>query len=284
MQLGNLDSDESRHWHSGKIWENHMADAVRKTTLVPSYSVHTPDYPTATYLINPAGLPALDAAPYVPIKYRKLITGDTDVGEMTQGEKDAYDAANPLIIQPQGNGAWADLGRTTVSSPQASIDIEGESFWWDGTYAAIKIAYNGLKVDTNGAVLFALLKIAGSYRETAHYARTDAMHHDGGHVDSNFGLNGNIRLHPGAMGTAQSDSCEGEITIWNPGSIGDRKRVGFETSMRTNVPQECAMARGGSEYVGTAADPITDEIEGLRLDTTGANIDKITYRVEGLKA
>jgi len=96
-----------------------MSNAVEKITLIPSYSVNTPDYPTIDYLINPAGLPALDAVP-VPIKYRKLISGDTDVGEMTQGEKDAYDAANPPPDPPPTKvTVLTTTQRDAISTPVA---------------------------------------------------------------------------------------------------------------------------------------------------------------------
>lgn len=72
-----------------------MADVVSKTdATVYALSVHTPDYPAGSWLINPAGLATLLSGS-VPNKYWKHDGGVTDILEMTQGEKDAVDAAEP---------------------------------------------------------------------------------------------------------------------------------------------------------------------------------------------
>ena len=64
-----------------------MADVVKRTTKQYLKSVNTPDYPTVDWIINPD----LSALAGVPTKYW-TITGDV-ITEMTQGEKDAVDAA-----------------------------------------------------------------------------------------------------------------------------------------------------------------------------------------------
>ena len=179
-----------------------MADVVHKTTLVPWYKVNTPDYPTATYLINPAGLPALDAAPYVPIKYRKLITGDTDVGEMTAGEKTTYDAANPpivvgtmpasdttterdLIITPStgllwdntttnqleryDGTAWVAVGgdgwktlQVQDVTNQATVDFTTAGHF-DGTYPRLKVIFLGVNGTVDNVQLLLRFKVGGAW-------------------------------------------------------------------------------------------------------------------------
>lgn len=66
-----------------------MANVFNKTTNRYYRSVHTPDYPEADYLINP-DVSALEGS--VPERYWKF-DGVDAVVEMTQAEKDAYDAA-----------------------------------------------------------------------------------------------------------------------------------------------------------------------------------------------
>lgn len=142
-----------------------MADVVHKTTLVPSYKVNTPDYPTATYLINPAGLPALDAAPYVPIKYRKLITGDTDVGEMTAGEKATYDAANPdtsLVLAGD-----EDLLAASIASASAMVDFD-MAHYFDGTYESLILRGSNLTSSIDNTRLSVRYKLDGVWIVTGY--------------------------------------------------------------------------------------------------------------------
>ncbi len=65
-----------------------MSDVVHRTTLEYRVSVHTPDFPSGTWVINP------DLSLLVGLIERKYwkVVGD-DVLEMTQPEKDAVDAA-----------------------------------------------------------------------------------------------------------------------------------------------------------------------------------------------
>lgn len=64
-----------------------MADAVNRTTKVYVQSINTPDYPIGEWIINPD----LSGVVGVPNRYW-VITGDV-ITEMSQGEKDALDAA-----------------------------------------------------------------------------------------------------------------------------------------------------------------------------------------------
>jgi hypothetical protein len=67
-----------------------MASVLHKTADPTDYrtSVHTPDFPSATWFINPD----VSAVESVPTKYWARPLTDP-VTEMTQGEKDAVDAA-----------------------------------------------------------------------------------------------------------------------------------------------------------------------------------------------
>jgi hypothetical protein len=64
-----------------------MATVVNRTTAKVIYSVNTPDYPPAEWLINPD----LSALSNVPQKYWKVASDS--VVEMTAQEKSAVDAA-----------------------------------------------------------------------------------------------------------------------------------------------------------------------------------------------
>ncbi len=64
-----------------------MSNVIHRTTLKQRYSVHTPYYSIAIWIINPD----LSAVSGVLKKYWKIV-GDS-VEEMTQGEKDTVDAA-----------------------------------------------------------------------------------------------------------------------------------------------------------------------------------------------
>ena len=104
-----------------------MATVVHKTTFQRLYSVNTPDYPAGTWLINPAGLAALEAASVAAI-YWKLISGDTDVGEMTAAEKYAVDQAAAATVDAAIMvTVTADPEVTAVDAPKGSIIVyEGE--------------------------------------------------------------------------------------------------------------------------------------------------------------
>ena len=65
-----------------------MTDVIHRTTLEQHFDVNTPSFPTGTWIINPD----LSAVASVAKKYWKISVDD--VLEMTQGEKDAIDAAD----------------------------------------------------------------------------------------------------------------------------------------------------------------------------------------------
>ena len=70
-----------------------MSDVVRKSDCKTFYSVNTPDYPEAEYLINPANMKEIET---LPQEYRK-ISGSTVV-EMSTAEKAAVDTAKPKPV------------------------------------------------------------------------------------------------------------------------------------------------------------------------------------------
>lgn len=67
-----------------------MSSVVHRESCLRLRSVHTPDYPTSQWLVNPPGLAALDEAG-VPVEYCKVV--GEDVLEMSVSEKAAVDAA-----------------------------------------------------------------------------------------------------------------------------------------------------------------------------------------------
>jgi len=84
-----------------------MADVLQRTTLEQRFSVNTPDYPIAIWIINPD----LSGVVYVPKKYWKT-TGDV-VSEMNQTEKDAIDAS---LIQPETIATNQHMAELTTTS------------------------------------------------------------------------------------------------------------------------------------------------------------------------
>lgn len=70
-----------------------MADVLNRTTKLMVFSVNTPNYPVADWIINPVLTGLFDRSTFtytVPLKYWK-IAGDV-VSTMTQVEKDSVDA------------------------------------------------------------------------------------------------------------------------------------------------------------------------------------------------
>jgi len=106
-----------------------MATAVHKTTFKHFHSIHTPDYPTATYLINPAGLAALETAG-IASKYWKLNGGGTDVIEMTASEKFDVDAAEAATVSAASMvTVTADPQVTAVNAVKGSIIVWGHKLY-----------------------------------------------------------------------------------------------------------------------------------------------------------
>lgn len=101
-----------------------MATVVHKTTFQHLHSVNTPDYPAGTWLRNPAGLAALEADG-IASKYWKLISGDTDVGEMTAQEKFDVDAAEPATVNS------AVIVTVTANPEVTAVDaVKGSLIIW----------------------------------------------------------------------------------------------------------------------------------------------------------
>lgn len=89
-----------------------MADVLNRTTLQYLQSVNTPDYPVGDWVINPD----LSGVTGVAQKYWKL-TGDV-VSEMSQAEKDAVDAAQPVSVKWHASSVLTDSEKTlSVATP-----------------------------------------------------------------------------------------------------------------------------------------------------------------------
>jgi len=88
-----------------------MATVVNKTTFQVLRSVNTPDYPTADWLIAPAGLAALESGS-VPSLYWKLTAGGDDIEEMTAGEKTAADD-DPANLDPHKEVRYQEIDKRT---------------------------------------------------------------------------------------------------------------------------------------------------------------------------
>lgn len=108
-----------------------MSNVVKKVAD-PTYLTHqvvrsanTPDYPTADWLINPAGIAALDAAE-VPEKYWDVVA--SDVEEMDAGEKAAVDAA--AVVPLSGVAIVAsDPTSVAVDANEGTILVHGANLY-----------------------------------------------------------------------------------------------------------------------------------------------------------
>ena len=67
-----------------------MSDVINKSTLRYLKSVHTPNYPTSEWLINPV-------LPNCEQKYWRIVSGQ--VKEMTTTQKESVDAAEANLLK-----------------------------------------------------------------------------------------------------------------------------------------------------------------------------------------
>lgn len=74
-----------------------MADVIHRTTLEFRGSVHTPDFPEPTWKHNP-NMTGVVGVPSIYWKAPPTWIGDVGPVEMTQGEKDAVDAAEAAAL------------------------------------------------------------------------------------------------------------------------------------------------------------------------------------------
>jgi hypothetical protein len=88
-----------------------MADVVNKTTMQLLRSVNTPDYPSADWLISPAGLATLLSGG-IPSRYWKLTGAGDDIEEMTTAEKAAVDDTS-LYLDPEKDRRIAAINAHT---------------------------------------------------------------------------------------------------------------------------------------------------------------------------
>jgi len=84
-----------------------MANVLNKTTGQYLLSVHTPDYPTADWFINPD----IDAVASVPTKYWRR--GTDPVEEMNAGEKTAVDTADVAAAKATAKA----ISNTAIDGP-----------------------------------------------------------------------------------------------------------------------------------------------------------------------
>ena len=101
-----------------------MANVIHRTTLEYRRSVHTPDFDPVIWIINPD----LSAVQGVSRKYWKIV-GDNVVG-MTQSERDAVDAAEPVSDEV--------VAIVTTPMPRGRLPFKEEHYAidnGDGTYS-----------------------------------------------------------------------------------------------------------------------------------------------------
>lgn len=111
-----------------------MATVVRKALpmRVVTRSGHDPDYPTDDFVLDPAGLPALEAAGVSDI-YWKETAGGNDVEEMTAQEKTDLDDSATYLAPEKARRIQAINDRTDAlilqgfEYPAASGNIFGLS-------------------------------------------------------------------------------------------------------------------------------------------------------------
>lgn len=276
-----------------------MSVVIQKNPLkLITRSGHTPAYVAEDHLFNAAGFAALNSG-NVPEKYWKLISGDTDVGEMTQGEKNAYDAANPpivvgtmpasgttaerdSIISPSAgmiwnntttnqleryNGtAWVAVGGDgweTLSvqdiSSQATVDFT-EAAHFDGTYKALELRFFGVNSTVDNTNL--ILRFNMGVWKTADYTYHGEARRGLATQDFSSDSSSGIIIIGSTtykMGTGTGEKFDGEIKLGNPSTTDQDRACPFEVWGEGQDTGHGAIIRGGGGWFEDEA------LEGLRL-------------------
>lgn len=103
-----------------------MSTVVKRSDCKTLYSVHTPDYPSASWIINPD----LTAVISVPAKYWKINPDDT-VTEMTQPEKDTVENV-PSTLASTKLIRYGEIDSKTGSLIAVGFAFDGKTFSLSG--------------------------------------------------------------------------------------------------------------------------------------------------------
>lgn len=178
-------------------------------------------------------------------------------------------AANTLTITPSA----VKLLSTVTASNSATVDIETTL---DSTYDAYLIVCSGITVATDGAGLFARMKIGGSYLTTLTYyshllasdssATTNVEYNESGAAYMELIRN---------IGNAAGEHANLTIHLHNPASTSLRKGL-YATGYAVNAIGNTAMAYAVGSNSGTGA------LTGLRLYASSGNIVSGSFRLYGI--
>ena len=168
-----------------------MANVLHRTTKDFLQSVNTPDFPSGTYAINPAGTAALLTAG-VPTKYWKLTGAHPaeTASEMNAGEKAAVDddpttlAALKVVRLAEIDGATQDIIAEGFLHDSkifglATVDVSNFAQWREkiqqgtDTYAKLWVLKDGTSYSIASRVDF--LQIFATYMEALEAAHTGGL-------------------------------------------------------------------------------------------------------------
>jgi len=200
----------------------------------------------------------------------------------TTSKIEFYNGAAWVVV---GDSFSKDLGTTLVDSAQATVDIEGDASWWDGTYDKLIIHLQQLVAGTDNQQLRMRSKVDGSYLAGAADYVFDgrSLTQAGETLAFNAGWN-YIPANVAGVGSERDEASSGTITIHNPGSILEHKHIDIDMIARTIGAATIDHFKGTGCYRGgtSSEDPVTDAMTGLRLYLASGNIDRVQYKVEGI--
>ena len=180
---------------------------------------------------------------------------------------------------PAGGGAW-ELITSATASNSSTVDIE----WANGSYIALKIIIEGVRVSTNNGQLLSRFKF-GSYVTSSkyNYAQFRADNSSGSWGSEN-GTNQSSYKVIGAIGNGTMNSASSEIFIFNAGSTSLRKYVQHDGTADTyNSGDNQYVYR----YIGSCliqgSTEISTQMTGMRFYTNSGTLVSGNFRLYGIK-
>jgi len=180
---------------------------------------------------------------------------------------------------PAGGGVW-ELITSATASNSSTVDIE----WANGSYIALKIIIEGVRVSTNNGQLLSRFKF-GSYVTSSkyNYAQFRADNSSGSWGSEN-GTNQSSYKVIGAIGNGTMNSASSEIFIFNAGSTSLRKYVQHDGTADTyNSGDNQYVYR----YIGSCliqgSTEISTQMTGMRFYTNSGTLVSGNFRLYGIK-
>ena len=169
---------------------------------------------------------------------------------------------------------------SATASNSSTVDIE----WANGSYIALKIIIEGVRVSTNNGQLLSRFKF-GSYVTSSkyNYAQFRADNSSGSWGSEN-GTNQSSYKVIGAIGNGTMNSASSEIFIFNAGSTSLRKYVQHDGTADTyNSGDNQYVYR----YIGSCliqgSTEISTQMTGMRFYTNSGTLVSGNFRLYGIK-